>query len=178
MKKSILILLLICAFSLNAQQIEGKLSLNGKSKTEIKLETNSAVQLFKEFKTGKYNLKFNYNSKEVPPNIYKESVVFFEFITVVKKDGELVKNIVRKQPIPYFPGDMDLPAEAFDFIGVLAFLDGKKAQTNYLEKGYQGTLPAGEYNVQLMIRPIGVKGEIAPVEFNFTLRKRPEGAKY
>ena len=52
MKKYIALLVLISSLSLQAQYVEGQLTLNGKTKTELKLESNSAVQLFKEFKTG------------------------------------------------------------------------------------------------------------------------------
>ncbi|MFD2588895.1 hypothetical protein ACFSQJ_18360 [Croceitalea marina] len=178
MRISILIIALISSFSVTAQSVSGKLTLNEKSKTELKLETNSAVQLFKEFKTGKYQLKFSFDGKELPNNIYKEKIIFFEFITSIKKDGKLVKNVIRKQPIPYFPGEMFLPAEAFDFIGVLAGADEEASATvvpalNEL----LGTMPKGNYTVELSVKPLGVKGEIKPVEFSFLLRKRPGRTK-
>ncbi len=116
----IALLLLSTVFTIHAQTIKGKLTLNGKPKSELNLETNSAVQLFKEFKTGKYQLKFSFDGKDLPTNIYKEQIVFFEFKTEVFRDGKLVKNIIRKQPIPYFPGEMNIPAEAFDFVSILA----------------------------------------------------------
>ncbi|WP_405607700.1 hypothetical protein [Polaribacter sp. Asnod1-A03] len=173
MKKLVIIIFTIgfCAFT-NAQTIQGTLTLNGKSKTELNLKTNSAVQLFKDFKTEKYKLKFNFKSKEISKNIYGETVIFFDFITVVKKDGIIVKNLQRKQPIPYFPGEMFLPAEAFDFISVLASLDKERHATT-IEKGYQGTMPEGKYIMQLFAKPVGFKGEIKPLEFSFMLRKRP-----
>lgn len=160
-------LLLITVFTTfcNAQNVKGQLTLNGKSETKLELKTMSAVQLFKEFKTGKYKLKFNFDTKEVPQNIYKETIVFFDFTTIIKKDGKLVKNVVRKQPIPYFPGDMNIPAEAFDFIGVLASISK--------EKGNQGIMPEGKYSIQLQVKPVGFKGEFKPLEFSFILRKKP-----
>ncbi|MEM9868587.1 MAG: hypothetical protein AAF765_12920, partial [Bacteroidota bacterium] len=102
--------LLSCVIIGNAQSVEGELTLNGKTKTELKLESNSAVQLFKEFKTGKYQLKFNFSGRDLVKNVYKEEIVFFNFKTVVRKDGKLVKNVVRKVPLAYFPGDMGIPA--------------------------------------------------------------------
>lgn len=179
MKNSILLLFVFSMLTINAQNVEGKLSLNGKSKTELKLETNSVVQLFKEFKTGKYQIKFNYKASKVPQNIYKETIVFFNFITTIKKDGEVVKNVSRKQPIPFFPGDMNIPAEAFDFIGELAnSLEDEEPADQMIKKGFQGTMPEGSYTVQLMVKPVGFKGGIAPLEFSFILRKRPGRTKY
>lgn len=157
--------------SLQAQSVQGKLTLNGKSETKLDLKTNSAVQLFKEFKTGKYRLKFNFKSKDIPQNIHKETIVFFEFVTIIKKDGELVKNVVRKQPIPYFPGDMDLPAEAFDFISSLAFNDDE-AQATVIKKGLYGIMDKGSYTVQLIVKPVQFNGEVAPLEFSFTVSER------
>lgn len=160
---------LLIAFSLisNAQSVKGKLTLNGKYNSELKLESNSAVQLFKEFKTGKYKLGFSFDADGVEPNIYKETIVFFEFITKIKKDGKLVKNVIRKQPIPYFPGDMDLPAEAFDFIGLMADNSTNKEQMNMA-----GTIPEGNYTIELSVKPVDYKGKIKPVEFSFALGKR------
>ena len=60
---------------LNAQNINGKLTLNDKSTTELQLKTNSAVQLFKDFKTGKYQLKFAFDSKGVSENIYNKEII-------------------------------------------------------------------------------------------------------
>jgi hypothetical protein len=172
---------LVCAlavlftFQIQAQSVSGSLSLNGKSKTEIKLESNSVVQLFKEFKTGKYQLKFNFKADGVPENIYKETIVLFEFRTEIYKDGKLVKNLVRKQPIPYFPGDMDLPAEAFDFIGLFTVTSWDDMERN---PEMLGVIPEGNYSVKLYANPVGLKGEIKPLNFNFALRKRPGRAKY
>ncbi|WP_282043834.1 hypothetical protein [Winogradskyella flava] len=157
--KTLLLLIVFSSFC-NAQSVSGKLTLNGKSETELKLESNSAVQLFKEFKTGKYQLKFGFKGKEIPTNIYKEKIVFFEFITTIKKDGELVKNVVRKQPIPYFPGEMFIPAEAFDFIAILASISK--------EKGNQGVMPSGKYSIRLTLKSVDFKGAVEPVEFSFS----------
>ncbi|MGB3607762.1 hypothetical protein [Psychroserpens sp.] len=169
----ILFFCFIFSLSVNAQSVKGALTLNGSSENELQLKSNSAVQLFKDFKTGKYKLGFEFKSDGLPLNSQKETIVFFDFITIVKKDGKLVKNVQRKQPIPYFPGDMGLPAEAFDFIGVLASsFSGKESVKERMTKGSQGIMPEGKYDVQLIIKPVGYKGEIAPLEFSFKVGKR------
>ncbi|MBL85096.1 MAG: hypothetical protein CMO82_00345 [Winogradskyella sp.] len=173
LKYSLLAIAIGLVFFANAQSVKGKLSLNGKSETTLKLETNSVVQLFKEFKTGKYKLQFSFDGDDLPTNIYNEKIVFFEFITTIKKDGELVKSITRKQPIPYFPGDMGIPAEAFDFVGLLAEDPQEEEELNMI-----GTMPEGNYQIELAIKPIGLKGEIKPLTINFILRKRPGRSKY
>ncbi|MGC6431975.1 MAG: hypothetical protein ACON5F_13095 [Jejuia sp.] len=171
MKTTFITLILIFTISLTfAQEVKGALTLNGKSKSELKLETNSAVQLFKDFKTGKYKLKFSFDGDKLPTNVYKEDIVFFEFMTSVKKDGKLVKNVIRKQPIPYFPGDMGIPAEAFDFVGLLA---SNPMEDEDPADQMIGTIPEGSYEVQLSVKPVGFKGNVNPVSFYFKLRTRP-----
>ncbi|NRB59885.1 MAG: hypothetical protein HRU50_08135 [Winogradskyella sp.] len=173
---SLTLLILLFAFvTLNAQSVSGKLTLNEKSETTLKLKTNSAVQLFKDFKTGKYQLQFSFDGEDLPTNVYNEKIVFFEFITTIKKDGELVKNVIRKQPIPYFPGDMGIPAEAFDFVGLLA---SNPIEDEDPSEQMIGTMPEGKYQIELAIKPIGLEGEIESLTINFILRKRPGRTKY
>ena len=76
LKYSLLAIAIGLVFFANAQSVKGKLSLNGKSETTLKLETNSVVQLFKEFKTGKYKLQFSFDGDDLPTNIYNEKIVF------------------------------------------------------------------------------------------------------
>ncbi|MFP2997834.1 hypothetical protein ABN763_18115 [Spongiivirga sp. MCCC 1A20706] len=160
--------ILLLSTSVNfAQEATGQLLINGKSKFEIQAETNSAVQLFKEFKTGKYQLGFNFKADDVKPNMYGETIIFFDFVTEVRKDGKLVERIVRSKPIPYFPGEMLVGAESFDFIGVLAGIDSNE------KPDFIGTMPAGKYQISLMAVPKGVSGEIEPLEVYFILRRRP-----
>ncbi len=156
---------LLFVFCANAQKVEGKLTINGKSNSSLTLETNSAVQLFKEFKLQEYKLGFSFDANRVTPNIYNETVVYFEFITQVRKDGKLIKEVKRAQPFPYFPGDMYLAPESFDFIPILASIDA--------EGELAGTLPQGKYNITLAVKPINAEGAIQKVGFDFVLRRRP-----
>lgn len=158
---------MLLSVALSAQSVTGNVTLNGKSETKLTLETNSAVQLFKEFKTGTYQLGFNFKADDTKPNVYKETIVFFDFITEVRKDGKLIERIIRSKPIPYFPGEMLIGAESFDFIGILSDI----GQAKYPDE--VGLMPAGEYQVSLMAIPKGFKGAINPLEFYFALRKRP-----
>lgn len=163
--KKILFVLLLCAIGVQGQQVEGKLTLNGKSKTEIKLDNKSTVQLFKEFKTRKHQLHLNFEAKEIPKNRNGETIVLFEFKTELYKNGKLVKNIVRKQPIPYFPGDMDLPAETFDFISLLTFQSWDDLNR---EEGSLGMMSKEKYTVKLYATPLGFSGEISPIVFQIS----------
>ncbi|GAB5564711.1 MAG: hypothetical protein Wins2KO_17740 [Winogradskyella sp.] len=160
-----LLILLFAFVTLNAQSVNGKLTLNEKSETKLKLKTNSAVELFKEFKTGKYQLKFSFDGENLPKNVYNEKIVFFEFITTIKKDGELVKNVIRKQPMPYFPGEYVIPAEAFDFVSLLA---NNPMEDEDPADQMIGVIPEGNYQVELAIRPLGIEGKIKSV--NIMLR--------
>lgn len=157
----------------HAQEINGQLNINGKSKVNLELTNHSAVQLFKEFLSGRYKTQFSFKASDVPKNKYDETVVHFEFITTVKKDGKLVKNVIRKQPIPYFPGDIAISgAESFDFISILSTMNSKGViDPEVIKSGKYGVMPAGLYEVQLMVRPVGFKGEISPVNLMFNVSK-------
>jgi len=161
------------AVAANAQRVSGRLTLNGKSETNINMETNSVVNLFKQFKEGKYRIGFNFKGDNLVKNLYKEEIVFFEFTTVVKKNGKTVSKITREQPMPYFPGEMRLPAEAFDFITGLAFAAEEEMQATVIPKETTGILDEGNYTVELYANPKGVEGRVSPATFNFILRKRP-----
>lgn len=170
MKTKNLILVLLCMVSLYAysQTVEGQLTLNRKNQTKLELKSSSAVQLFKEFKTGKHKLGFSFKGSNLKQNANKEEVVFFEFITIVKKDNQLLKKHLRKQPIPYFPGEMNVPAEAFDFISFLA--NANQLEVSQLMKKDQiGLMSSGTYQVELIVKPVGVKGSIKPLIFEFNI---------
>jgi hypothetical protein len=152
-----------------AQIVKGRLTLNEKSRVDLVLETNSVTTLFKEFKTKKYNLGFQFKAYDIPKNCYDETVVFFNFYTRVEKDGKLIKEIKREEPFPYFPGDMFLGPESFDFISILGALDGGAGNNHKI----LGTMPEGEYTIKLAVIPDGFKGNINPLEIYFALRKRP-----
>jgi hypothetical protein len=166
-KKPIAFMLILASIGLvNAQSIDGELLLNGKKSALIELETNSVTDLFKAFKTREHELSFRFKSNDTPKYLYGESIVFFDFITQVKKDGKLIKEVRRDQPFPYFPGDMFLAPECFDFIPVLASIEKE-------EGPLRGTLPAGKYSVILKAVPRDAKGSIETLEIYFALRKRP-----
>ena len=163
--------LILTAFTaqIKAQSVKGKLTLNEKSRVNLEMETNSVTSLFKDFKTRKYQLQFSFNAYAVKPNMYGEKVVFFDFVTQVKKNGKLIKEVRREQPFPYFPGDMFLGPESFDFISILSTVDGGDINN----PDNVGTIPEGEYAITLRVIPHGFKGNINPLEIYFALRKRP-----
>jgi hypothetical protein len=157
------------ANSIIAQTVKGRLTLNEKSRVDLVMETNSVTALFKEFKTKKYNLGFQFKAYDIPKNCYDETVVFFNFYTRVEKDGKLIKEIKREEPFPYFPGDMFLGPESFDFISILGALDGGAGNNHKI----LGIMPEGQYAIKLAVIPNGFKGNIIPLEIYFALRKRP-----
>lgn len=168
-KNVIIAVLCMLSITMFGQTVEGSLTLNGKNKSTIELSSNSAVQLFKEFKTGKYQLGFNFKGNKLVNNLNKEQIVFFEFTTVVKKDGKLLKSLIHRQPMPYFPGEMSIPAEAFDFVGILATANGGKniALTKYKTIGL---MEPGTYTVELSAKPLEVGGKINALQFQFVVK--------
>ncbi|WP_422860560.1 hypothetical protein ACOKFD_06905 [Flagellimonas sp. S174] len=155
--------------SIQAQSVDGALTLNGKSKVQLELETNSVTALFKDFKAKKYEMYFQFEADEIPENSYGETLVFFDFITQVKKDGKVMKEVKREAPFNYFAGDMFLAPETFDFIPILSELAGNDVKN----PKHSGILPEGEYRIALQAVPKGCKGAIDPLDIYFVLRRRP-----
>ncbi|MCH2034458.1 MAG: hypothetical protein MK202_13185 [Tenacibaculum sp.] len=171
--KNSLGVLMICflSISLSAQHIKGELNINKRQKMTLELTSKSAVNLFKEFKQEKYKIGFNFQAEELNKNAEGEFVVFFDFLTVVKKDGRTIRKVKRHIPVPYFPGEMFLPAEAFDFIGILSVTSwDDMVKKTFVGQEKLGILKAGKYEVELGVVPRDVKGEIAPVTFGFVVK--------
>lgn len=153
MKKIILITIIaLCSLVSKAQLVQGEMLLGEQSKTEIKLKNNKAVNLFADFRDGKYPIHFIFSTNAIPLNSDKKEVVQFVFTTTVKRDGKII-GTTKRNPIPFFPGDMLMPVETFDFISLLSNI-----QTNTLETVSE--IPKGNYEIILEAKPIGVKGEI------------------
>jgi hypothetical protein len=64
----------------------------------------------------------------------------------------------KRSPSPFFPGDMFMPVETFDFISILSNI-----QTNSNEKVSE--IPSGTYEIILEAKSLGIKGDIAPARF-------------
>lgn len=153
MKKIILTYILFGFTSLSfAQLVQGEIKISEQSKVEIILKSNKIVNLYADFREKKYPIHFVFTGIDIPNNSEKQEVVQFVFNTIVKKDGKVLGNI-KRSPIPFFPGDMLMPVETFDFIAILSNI-----QTNSNERISE--IPKGNYEVILEAKPLGVKGEI------------------
>jgi len=64
--------------------------------------------------------------------------------------------------MPFFPGDMFIPVETFDFISMLSYLK-ENSDTTVSE------IPKGNYEIILEAKPVGVKGEISEAKLNLKL---------
>lgn len=156
MKK--IFILVVCAFfaqNTQAQLVQGELKIDGNSKTEIAFKGNKAVNLYADFRENKHKINFIFTTTDIPLNSEKKEVVQFVFSTTIKKDGKLLGNM-KRTPMPFFPGDMLMPVETFDFISMLSNL-----QTNADDKVSE--IPSGNYEIILEAKPLGIKGEISPI---------------
>jgi len=122
---------------------EGNITLNGQSKIKIELDNPYVVNLFKDFKKGKYKFNFAF-AADYPKEKSRPEFSFFTFKTTVKHNGKIVK-ILEREPMPYLPGDMFLAPETFDFIYILSTIkqDGLTNVSN------TGALPSGNYQIIL-----------------------------
>lgn len=149
--------------TVTAQSIKGALLINEQSKAEIQLPSNKIVNLYADFRQGKHQLLFKFEGNSLPLNSEKQEVVSIVFFTTIKKDGKVVANS-KRAPIPFFPGDMFMPVETFDFISLLSNL-----QTN--TSANVSAIEPGNYEIVLEARPLLAKGEIAAASFLISVPK-------
>lgn len=137
-----------------APQVEGKITIAGKSTLTTELEEGNVVEFFKKCKTGDFPIIFSFDGNDLPKDDQGRGIVLFEFETEIYKDGKLLGAIKRK-PMPFFPGEMLEPVETFDIIHLLTY-----AQGNPLKTTYPGKLEKGKYTLVLHANPVGAKGSI------------------
>ena len=136
------------------QSISGKVSVTGFSKDGT-IKEQSPVEIFKSFKENKYKIGFSYKAD----GIENKGLVLFDMKTTVKKNGKVIGSSSRPG-WPWLPGDMFVPAEAFDFIPLLQ-KEGSK-----LNKGSRASKLAANYEIILeMVVSSGqeIKGTVDPV---------------
>ncbi len=154
MKKRILTAIICCFTSISfAQLVQGELKVKEQSKLELTVSSNKAVNLYADFRENKYPIQFAFTGNYIPVNSDKKVVVQFVFTTTVKKDGKVI-GTTKRNPIPFFPGDMFMPVETFDFISILSNLQNN-SEDNISE------ILKGNYEILLEAKPINMKGEIA-----------------
>lgn len=153
MKKFSLLLFVIVQFSGFAQLVQGEIKVKEQSKIELQARNNLAVSLYADFRENKYPIQFSFTGNAIPLNSDKKTVVQFVFTTTVKKDGKVV-GITKRNPIPFFPGDMLMPVETFDFVSILSGLQNTSEDTI-------SEIPKGNYEILLEAKPVNVKGDIA-----------------
>lgn len=152
------IILLSLVTQAHSQQVSGKLTVNNDSRAYLKIGDiageSQVVNLFKDFKQDKHKIKFSFQGK-YPTGQDKLEFSFFKFKTTVKYNGKTIKSMER-EPMPYIPGDMWLPAEAFDFVSILA-MHGQEGM-GYREN--TGEMQKGEYEITLEAIPMKTEGTI------------------
>ena len=153
MRKLFLIAFVLCAFQIQAQLVQGGLKIKEQSKVELEIKGNKAVNLYAAFRENNYPIHFIFTGIDIPVNSDKKEVVQFVFTTTVKKDGKVIGNM-KRAPIPFFPGDMLMPVETFDFISILSNI-----KTNGNDS--MSEIPKGNYEILIDAKPLGIKGEIS-----------------
>ena len=151
------ILVLSSCIMTKAQQVNGKLLINNSSKIEIKLNDGNAVELFKQFKIGTHQIKFIFEGKGLPVDEQKRQIALVAFETTLFKNGKQIGSI-KRQPMPFFPGEMLEPVEAFDIINLLTY-----AHKDLWASRYPGKVAPGSYEVRLQAHIEVVKGTVDPV---------------
>lgn len=90
------------------------------------------------------------------------SVISFAVQAQSVKDGKVMKK-QKREPMPFFPGDMLMPVETFDFISLLSD-NGKNSRDNVSK------MEPGKYEIVLEAKAVNVKGQISPASFRFGIK--------
>ncbi len=158
MKNSIAILTLlmtVCSLAAYSQSVDGKITVNKSSRASLESD-GYTVNLFKAFKEGENQIIFFFEGDGYEKESdEKPDYTFFTFRTIVKHNGKTIRTLER-EPMPYIPGGMFLPAEAFDFIPILSAY--QQESMDYREN--TGKLPGGEYEIILEAEPEAARGEV------------------
>lgn len=154
-KKILIIAMVFFAIQSQAQLVQGELKINKNTQAEMTLKGNKLVNLYADFREGKNPIQFSFTGIDIPANDDKKEVVQFVFSTTVKKDGKVIGSM-KRAPIPFFPGDMLMPVETFDFISILSNL-----QTNSNDNVSE--IPSGNYEIVIEAKVLGIKGSISPL---------------
>ena len=149
--------------NLPAQSVKGALLINEQPKAEIQLTYNKIVNLYADFRQGKHQLLFKLEGNSLPVNSEKQEVVSIVFTTTIKKDGKVIASN-KRAPIPFFPGDMFMPVETFDFVSLLSNLQTNTSAT-------VSAIEPGNYEILLEAKPMLLKGEIATASFLVSVPK-------
>ena len=142
----------------NAQTVSGRISVTGFNNETILKEQNP-VQLFKSFKDNKYKIGFSFKGS----GIEREGIVLFDMKTTVRKNGKVIGSSTRPG-WPWIPGDMFLPAEAFDFIPML------QKDASPIARGSKVNKLAGNYEIILEMNVSSeqdISGSVSPVTVSF-----------
>lgn len=143
--------LLFAVSLVSAQEFRGKLNIKGVSQSSS-IKYSEPVKLFKDFKDNKYQIVFTLDAKS-------DQIVLFDMVTTVSVNGKVISKSSRKN-WPWLPGDMYVPAEAFDFIPAL------QSQSK-LNRDGRYEFPDDMFDITLEMVPSGgAAGRIEPIRFS------------
>jgi hypothetical protein len=160
----LLLLIIATAFlsiSAQGQQASGNLLVNGKSRW-VSEKQLSVVHHFADFKTGKHQILFNLKTSEYPKLSDGKEVALVAFEPIVKLKGREISRS-KSSPLPFFPGEMNIPVETFDFISPI-FLHqnglGKKMRQSpelILKQPF-----SARYEIEIRVELLTGEGKIEP----------------
>jgi hypothetical protein len=152
-------MLLLASLALQAQSVSGSITTSDGASVKIEVPEGNVTELYKQFRDGKHQINFRFSDDGgLGTDAQGRAIVLFEILTTLKVNGKEVSKISRSD-LPFFPGDMWMPVETFDFIHQLYKVAGGTPDAK---------LPRGNYEVIIEARPKGgVKGKIAPLSIVF-----------
>lgn len=142
--------------------VNGSIYIKNLKSGKVQLKEGNVVGLFKDFKTGKYPIHFSFEGKNLRKDEQGRDIVLIQFETEIYRNKKSIRKVVRS-PMPFFPGEMLEPIEAFDIIHLLTYAQGDPFENT----DYPGQLDKGTYTIVLRAKPLGADGEIK--EFSFVV---------
>ena len=137
----------------------GKISVSGFSK-DGRIKEETAAGLFKSFKEDKYRIGFTFWHGG---KYQTEQLVLFDMSKKKKRNGRVIGSSSRSG-WPWLPGDMFVPAEAFDFIPMLHKEAGSRIKDSKMNA------LSGRYDIILEMKVSSgqeISGSIPPVTISF-----------
>jgi hypothetical protein len=138
--------------------IKGNIKVNGESKANIELKSQHPVDLYAAFRKEEHKINFSFEGTGLQTTADQQEYCLVQFTSIIFFNGKPIETVKRK-PFPFFPGDMLMPVETFDFIPSLQQLANKN----------NGLLPKGNYEIRLQANSTDAKGIVNSAIILFSL---------
>jgi hypothetical protein len=155
---AVTVLLFTLGTALHAQSGKGAITIGGRNEWKVEMTSNSVVDLYAQFRGKDMPILFNFDATGILKSTTGKAYAPVRFTTTVRYNGKVIGS-KKTDATPFFPGDMWMPVENFEFVPILF---------NTLGKGQSDELPKGQYEINLQAESQGIR--INPGKIVFEVR--------